>query len=477
MKKVLLVIFALLVLSGAFWVYQDYRNNQENTAQVDSLRTVEIERGSLINSIGTTGWIRANQSSSLLWQTSGIVEDVHIQCGDRIQKGGLLATLALSSLPNNLILARANLVNAQNALDDLYKAHSNLEIAKAEQAVIEAAINVDAAERYLYNLTLSPSQYDIDQANANLILAQEKLKRTQEEVDRIDELSNKGQKQYEFWESRKMYKDILKLLKLQLVADQKRFDSAQQKFYDLTEPVDPDDVSLAELTLELAKAELVDATGEVDRLAKGPSLDDLSAAESRIAAYQATINLRFIFAPFSGTVTAVYPKPGDLVQSGTTAFWLDDLDRLFVDVDLSEVDINLVQIGQEVELVFDAVLNRKYHGEVVEVAIVGQSQDGVVDFPVIIDILDPDADIRPGMTAAVTIFLSKLEDVLIVPNRALRVDKGSTTVFVLRDDGVITPIIVSIGVTTDFYSQIVDGDLKEGDQVILNPAFVLGGSN
>jgi HlyD family secretion protein len=166
MKKVLLVIFALLVLSGAFWVYQDYRNNQENTAQVDSLRTVEIERGSLINSIGTTGWVRANQSSSLLWQTSGIVEDVHIQFGDRIQKGGLLATLALSSLPNNLILARANLVNAQNALDDLYKAHSNLEIAKAEQAVIEAAINVDAAERYLYNLTLSPSQYDIDQANA-----------------------------------------------------------------------------------------------------------------------------------------------------------------------------------------------------------------------------------------------------------------------------------------------------------------------
>ena len=91
-----------------------------------------------------------------------------------------------------------------------------------------------------------------------------------------------------------------------------------------------------------------------------------------------------------------------------------------MDVEVSEVDINSVSVGQAATLSFDAILNKNYHGEVVEVAKVGNNVGGVVNFTVTVELIDADELVKPGMTAAVNVVIQEETDVLLIPNRAIR---------------------------------------------------------
>jgi HlyD family secretion protein len=139
-----------------------------------------------------------------------------------------------------------------------------------------------------------------------------------------------------------------------------------------------------------------------------------------------------------------------------------------VDVEVSEVDINQIDVGQDVLLTFDAILGKEYQGEVREVALVGTDVQGVVDFIVTVELTDPDKDVKPGMTAAVNIATKQLQDVLLVPNRAVRIKDGQRVIYILRD-GAPTAVDVTLGASSESYSEVLDGDLKEGDQIVLNP--------
>jgi HlyD family secretion protein len=165
-------------------------------------------------------------------------------------------------------------------------------------------------------------------------------------------------------------------------------------------------------------------------------------------------------------------KPGDQVNPGTLAFRIDDLSHLLVDLEVSEVDINQIKEGQEVTMSFDAILAKEYHGEVVEVALVGNNIAGVVNFIVTIELLDADAEVRPGMTSAVNIVIEQIDEALLIPNRAVRVVDGERVVYIL-ENGQLKPIQVTLGSSSDLYSEIIDGDLESGDSVVLNPPSML----
>jgi HlyD family secretion protein len=119
-------------------------------------------------------------------------------------------------------------------------------------------------------------------------------------------------------------------------------------------------------------------------------------------------------------------------------------------------------------MTFDAIPGSEYHGVVVEVDDVGTSTQGVVDFTVTIELTDADEQVKPGMTAAVNIVVSELQGVLVVPNRAVRVKDGKRVVYILRDNQA-TPVTISLGASSDTMSQVIDGELKVGDLVVLNP--------
>jgi HlyD family secretion protein len=453
MRKVVWVLIISGLLAGAYFAFTRLQE-QRRVATISGLQTVPVERGPLTATIGATGLVRANQTAILTWQTTGLVENVSVSAGDLVSEDEMLAILKETSLPQNIILAGVELYNAQSDLNELLEPATPLLLSQAEQAIARAQERVRDAERRLNNLRSASPQTDIDQARANLVLVENTLERARQD---FEPFANKPEDNL-----------VRATLQSKLSQAQKEYDAAVSRLNNLLGTSNPIDLSVAESDLAVAQAELEDAQEHYETLLSGPDPDDIAAAEARVAAAQATVDLRQIVAPFPGTVTEVQSKPGDQVAPGSVAFRLDDLSHLLVDVQVSEVDINRLRLGQEVNLSFDAILNRDYHGVVHEVALVGSTIEGVVDFQVTVELVDADETVRPGMTAAVNIIVEQLEEVVLVPNRAVRLRDGNRVVYVLRSE-VPEPVTVTLGASSEVYSQLLEGDLRLGDQIILNP--------
>lgn len=193
-------------------------------------------------------------------------------------------------------------------------------------------------------------------------------------------------------------------------------------------------------------------------------------------AIQATLEQRALHAPFSGSITEVKIKPGDQVSPGSVSFRIDDLTPLLVDVPISEVDINRIKVGQAVNMTFDAVLGKTYNGKVNMVGRIGTTNQGNVAFTVTVELLDADENVRPGMTAAVNILVDQRQGVLLVPNRAVHTSNGQRVVYVLRKK-LAEQVTIELGSSSDTHSEVLTGDLKENDLVILNPPLSVSGGS
>jgi HlyD family secretion protein len=409
-KYRVLLILLLVIVAGAaaFWFNQNRNANAENVYQ-----TAAIERGKLTATIGATGTVRAKQTAVLVWQAAGMVDTVNVKVGDNVPSGFVMAFLSKSSLPQSIILAEADLASAQKALDDVL----NSDTARAQAAI--ALRDAQAA-------------YD---------LAQKRRDGLDGLIDITEIVTKKRNTPFGVIEVKetKTYKGY----------------------------ADKTTIAKSDEQLALAKARLDDAQRTYDRLTSGNSVE-ITSAQARIDAAQATLNLARVTAPFGGIVTEAYPLPGDLVGGGTAAFRVDDLSSLLVDVSVSEVDINSIAIGQPVTLTFDAILGRQYNGVVVEVAQTGTITAGVVNFKVTVELTDADSSVKPGMTAAVNITVNELTDVLLVPNRAVRLSEGERVVYILVDNQPVKKVI-RLGSSSDTMSVLASGDVQEGDAVILNP--------
>lgn len=377
-----------------------------------AFQTTPVERGNLVASVGATGSVRARQSAMLIWQTSGIVEAVNVEVGSRVSRDDVLASLDKASLSQNIILAEADLVSAQKALEDLLT---------SDTALLEAQRAVDNAEK-----------------------AYEKAYNWRMKLNGKIEITDYY---YEF--------GVLK--------------SRQYKGYASDETLAQADKDLA-----LAEARLDDARRAYERLLGGADSAEVAAAQARVAAAQSILNMAYLIAPFGGTITQANPAVGDQVAVGAVGFRVDDLSRLLVDVQVSEVDINSVFLGQPATLTFDAILGREYNGEVAQVGQAGDTVQGVVSFTVTIELKDADEFVKPGMTAAVNVVVEEVKDVVLIPNRAVRLVDGDRVAYLLVE-GQPVQVKVRLGASSDTMSEVVNGDIKEGDLIILNPPSSNGG--
>lgn len=449
MKRIILLVVVLAAIVGGYFAFQYYRN-QQRTAALSELQTVATTRGNLTATVGATGSVRANQSALLVFQTTGTVEGVQATVGSTVTEGELIASLKESSLPQNVILARADLVSAQKALEDLHQ--SRVRASEALQAVQNAEQALIEAERALVRFDEDEYNDDLEEARENIIDARDELRDAEEDFEPYQDWAEDNQTRIDFKES--------------VDEAQREYDEAQRVLRVLQL-----EKTTVEAAFELAQATLEDANREYQRWANGADADEIATLEARIAAAQATIALSRLEAPFAGTVTLVEIKPGDQVSPGTAAVRIDDLSNLLVDVRVSEVDINRVVVGQPVNLTFDAILGREYRGLVSDVSPVGQNTQGIVEFVITVELTDPNGDVKPGMTAGVNVVVNQLENVVLVPNRAVRVQDGQRVVYVLRN-GSLEQVPISLGASSDTMSQVLDGNLQNGDNIVLNPPTV-----
>ncbi|NLG73983.1 MAG: efflux RND transporter periplasmic adaptor subunit [Chloroflexi bacterium] len=505
-KRVIAVIVIVVVAALGFLIWQG--RAQSRDAVSSNYQTVEIKRGPLVATIGATGVVRANQTAVLAWQTSGTVGSIHAAVGDLVSAGDVLASLQSTSLPQQVILAQAELVEAQRALEDLLNSDlqratalkavedarraledardSGLSEAEAQKAVADAQKAVQEAERRLRNAQSPASQSYIDEAEAQVVLARDALERAQERfrpyADKPEDNLTRARLQTELAAAQQQYDAAVRYLNslkgttndTDLAVLQADLEAARAQLAAAEREYERIKSGAADADIALLEAQLADAEREYERLKNGTPEEDILAAQARVDAAQATLNQAYLIAPFDAVVTDVTSMVGDQVTPGTVGMRLDDLSRLLLDVQVSEVDVNFIQVGQDVSLSFDAIQDREYQGRVVEVALVGTSNQGVVDFTVTVELTDPDENVRPGMTAAVNIITRELEDVLLVPNRAVRILDGKRVVYVL-ENGTLTPVTITLGASSELESQILEGDLAEGDLVVTNPPAFQGG--
>jgi HlyD family secretion protein len=240
--------------------------------------------------------------------------------------------------------------------------------------------------------------------------------------------------------------------------------------------VSQNDVDMAKSNYDQAVAQLA-----LDQAAIQQAEADLEAAR---------INLSYtdISSPVDGVVVSRSVDVGQTVaasfQTPTLFLIAKDLTKMQVDSNVSESDIGGVQIGQTVTFRVDAYPGKDFQGKIVQVRNAPTTVQNVVTYDVVVGVDNPNLELRPGMTATVTITTAERDDVLKVSLRALRFRperpnaaptpradgkrqqpgrEHGPSVWIVEPDGRLRRTKIEAGVRDDRYAEVVSGDLKEGD--------------
>ena len=191
-----------------------------------------------------------------------------------------------------------------------------------------------------------------------------------------------------------------------------------------------------------SQAGVTQAQSNLDKLTAPATDADVTAAEASVLQAQVAVataerNLAAatLTAPFDGVVAAVAVQPGAQASTGTAAITIVDRSKLHIDVSLSESDAAKVQVGQAVDLTFDALPDVTIKGKVATVAPAATTSQNVVTFPVQIEFDPSQTPVKVGMSATADIQLEQISNALLVPSRAIRTAGNAKTVTLLQGQG------------------------------------------
>ena len=257
--------------------------------------------------------------------------------------------------------------------------------------------------------------------------------------------------------------------------------------------------------MESAQAKLARAIADEDTARAA-----VKQARAALSYDQMNLSKATIRSPIDGIVLERKKEPGQTVAASfetPVLFTLaEDLSRMELQVKVDEADVGQVRVGQSASFKVDAYPMRRYPARISRVNFGSETTDGVVTYKTILTVSNDDLTLRPGMTATAEITSATRENVLLVPNEALRFtpDKQSSLdhrasagiinsliphpppletkkhvspvpqtsqqrVWILRDGRPI-PVAITAGVTNGRYTEVADGELVPGDGVITDIA-------
>jgi HlyD family secretion protein len=364
--------------------------------------TAKVERGNLRNTVTATGALQAVTTVQVGSQASGTISALYADYNSVVKKGQVVAQLDPSVSKAQVDQARANLQQAQAGL-----VQARAAVANSRAGVSDAQARAQAAASTAQN-----NQAGVAGAQANLAV----LKAQQD-----DALSYLRQQQ--------------SLVKSGVVA-QRELDIAQTAYQTAKAKYDQGAAQLNQAVLSqqmAAGSGMAQSHAQVQQSQAGvqQSQAQVQAAEAQVqqaaAALQlAQVNLAHttITSPIDGIVVSRDVNVGQTVAASLSAPTLftiaNDLTRMQVIANIDQADIGLVENAKSVKFGVDAFPGKDFEGKIEQMRLNPQNVQNVVTYNVVIDVDNPEQKLKPGMTANLTITIDERNNVLKVPNAALR---------------------------------------------------------
>ncbi len=445
MKRIIAVLFVVLVIAGSWYLYTQGQRPVEPQAP-EGITTAPVERTSVESTVSATGSVSAERVANIVSPGSGTVAQVLVEEGDLITAGQVVARLDTSDLQLSVKQAQSQLQVSEASLARSRQVPSAEEIKAAEVALT-------SAQAALENLKRGPSTRDKELAKLSIDQAKNTLWGAQGNRDAIkgSPVSGGGAKAQ---------------AEAQVANAELGVKIAEINYQKLFEPVPASQISAAE-------AQIAQAESTLARLLSTPSPEDIAVAQAQVAQARVAVEIAQkrladaeLKAPFSGQLTTLNIHAGDLVVLNAPVATLMDDSRYHISVDIDETEIIQVQTGQPVKIELDAFPDQNIEGVISRIDPLGTNAQGIVNYGVRVDLPETELPIRPLMTASIRIVVAEKEDVLVAPNRAIRRDDGGRYVEILRL-AVPTKIYVETGASNEDVTEIVSG-LEEGQEVIVS---------
>jgi len=447
MKRVLAILVVAVLFFGALGVW--YNRNQSSVVQADIERqTATVQRGDIVSSISATGNLEAEDEIELSFEMTGIVEEVFVKRGDEVNAGDPLAKLNTTSLELAVAKAEVSLDDAKTELAQTQNDIDADDLASARAALASAQAKYDA-------LLAGSTEDEITVAAADLRKAEVTLQDAQGAYDRV---AYKGG-----------------------VGASSEAIALQEATIDYATALANYNIAVAGATnedLKSAEADIASAEATLNNLLQGASDEEIALAENAVRTAQLSLDSAIrdleeatLYAPMDSTVTAVNIQKGERTTEssgdGNVAIVLTILDPLHIDVEVDEIDVPLIDIGQAAVVSVDALPNESLSGAVSEIAPVPVSVgDGIVSYEVSVTLNEQHAKARPGMTANVSIETERRTGVLLIPSTYVQIDDVTSQTYVEKrgPDGTAIRAEVTLGERSGQNVEVVSG-LTDGDVV------------
>lgn len=511
-----------LILQTLLTYFTD--SNASQSSSETEIQQAVARRGTLTLSVTGSGEFIPSDEIELGFQENGQLIALNEKIGDEVQAGDILAQLKISQNPAelsaSLTAAQLKVLQEQQNLDQLYQ-NADVESAQALLALEEAQLGLEELENYadeqalaeqqfrnaestvedaqmnLYIVNSSPSQSALDIAHASLLFKEKEVNELQDEIARAEYQFKSAPNEF----ARDRLNQQILSLRVQLANKQLEYEKAVYKYNTLDDPPDTIRLSVAEAQLRTAQVEQAEALKNWQATQAGPADGDLAMAEAQLAAAQAKwervkdgpdpaeiqmaeaqlaeaeAELKLLesgeqivdlVSPIDGTVLSIDAQVGDRIDN-QVVLTLADLSQPQVEVYLDEIDSADVQEGDRAEIVFDAIPDKTFMGEVVQIDPqlhrVGNTQ-GVRVLVILDEPPTSFVNLPIGLNAGVDIIAEEANNVVLVTLDAIEQDSDGNDIVYVIDDGKVEMRPVQVGLKDATTAEIISG-LQPGESVAI----------
>ncbi len=441
--RVLLVGFVIVIIVGAGYAGK-HSMQADPTPAAEAPPTVEVTRGDVQTTVTAPGHLVGTHETTLVSGVGGKVMQVNVRPGQEVTAGEVLGQLDPGPLQDKVESAQSDLQVAQARLEQLLAGPSPTQLAAAQASLQSAQASLD-------RLLAGPPDSDLEAAKLNVEAAKNQLWSAQAQRDAVKGNPTSSQAQIDFAEA-------------QVLSAQVALEQALLQQRKLTQPPSASELAMAE-------SQVMQAQAQVEQLTAGPSAAEVRQAEAAVQAAeralktaQAEQKAATLIAPFDGIVLEVTTAAGEMVAAGSPLIRLADSCALEVEVTVIEEDLPLVEVGQRVELYFDAQPDAQVQGRVARIVPERLPGDRPL-YAVYIQVDDLPSGLVAGMTADASIVTEERQNVVRLPRALVRARTDGTATLQVWDGSQSQERSVRIGLRGDTYVEILEG-LHEGERVV-----------